>query len=116
MRYKFNDPKKDINIIQVVDIHENPILVFKSEIEEKKEDYYNHKNNLNNKGNFISNVYNTNNNNNNNIDLNNYNNNIQKEEYLKIKDIHGFKKEIKISSIPKENDNIEIDCMIIKGE
>ena len=80
MRYKFNDPKKDINIIQVFDIHDNPILVFKSEIE-KKEDYYNHKNNLNSKGNFISNVNNTNNNNN--IDLNNYNNNnIQKEENL----------------------------------
>ena len=96
MRYQFNDPKKDINIIQVVDIHDNPILVFKSEIEDKKEDYYNNKNNLNSKGNFISNVNNINNKNN--IDLNNTNNNnIQKEEFLKIKDIHGFKKEIKIS-------------------
>ena len=40
-------------------------------------------------------------------------------EYFKLdsgKDNDGFKKEIKISSIPKENDNIEIDCMIIKGE
>ena len=40
-------------------------------------------------------------------------------EYYKLdsgKDNDGFKKEIKISLIPKENDNIEIDCMIIKGE
>ena len=36
MKVRFNDPKKDINIIQVYDINHEPFLVFKSKINKKK--------------------------------------------------------------------------------
>ena len=154
IRNKFNDPKKDVEIIQVNDIDDNPVLVFNSEIEEKKEE-----NNINNKfmnsninGNIGINIntynlnknYNYDNLNNNNKDNNinnenhfnmNYNlkrpnktysdnnlykknktiqiKNVIREKELTIKDIHGFEKKIKTSSIKKEN---EIYCMIVKDD
>ena len=154
IRNKFNDPKKDVEIIQVYDINNNPVLVFNSEIEEKKEE-----NNINNKflnsksnGNIGINI-NTNNNhlikNYNNDNLNNNDkdnlkksnneknnkknpnknysdnnlnkkliNNLEikngiKEKELIIKDIHGYEKKIKTSSIKKDNEK-EIYCMIVK--
>ena len=122
MKARLNDPKKDINIIQVYDINNEPFLVFKSKIHRKKIKYKHNKKDFVNKQS-IGNNYNN---------INNINNEILKKSILKkkntnyndkninetliVKDIHGSKKEIKISSIPKKKANVEIYCMIIKGD
>ena len=180
MRNRFVDPQKDIDIIQVNDINDKPILVFKTEIEDKLEENEksnnrihhshvnslednkskdnkskssfdgknkSHKNSMNessflDEGENINTDENLNINKENNIsnDIINPFENLHTENSLKsnnkeviienidlsysniekpivLKDIHGFEKEIKKSTIPNpEKDNIEIDCMVLKGD
>ena len=175
MRNRFVDPQKDIDIIQVNDINDKPIFVFKSEIEDKMEEneksnnriYHSHVNSLEdnkskdkysddktkshktsmNESSLIEEGENINTDENlnlikdNNISteiVNPFENlqtdNSQKtnkeviienidlsysniEKPILLKDIHGIEKEVKKSSIPNpEKDNIEIDCMVIKGD
>ena len=73
MKIRFNDPKKDINIIQVYDINNEPFLVFKSKIHRKKIKYKHNKKDFVNKQSIVNNYNN----------INNINNEILKKIILK---------------------------------